>query len=103
MAALHDGAKGFPSKRKPIIERSAKATSEGTTISFPNLTEGTYAVTIYHDENGDHELDTNFFGIPKEGLGVSNNAKGSMGPPSFKDAAIQVSDIDINIEISIGY
>jgi hypothetical protein len=32
---------------------------------------------------------TNFFGIPEEGYGFSNNARGSMGPPAFDKAAFQ--------------
>jgi uncharacterized protein (DUF2141 family) len=33
--------------------------------------------------------DKNFFGIPQEGYGFSNNARGSMGPPAFDKAAFQ--------------
>ena len=39
-----------------------------------------------HDENSNGKLDRNFVGMPKEGVGASNDAKGSFGPPKFADA-----------------
>ncbi|MEO6817582.1 MAG: DUF2141 domain-containing protein, partial [Edaphobacter sp.] len=49
------------------------------------LAAGQYAVTVYLDVNGNHKLDKNFLGIPKEPVGVSNNPKGHMGPPRFDE------------------
>ncbi|MBT4413204.1 MAG: DUF2141 domain-containing protein, partial [Polaribacter sp.] len=43
-------------------------------------------------------MDTNFFRIPKEPLGISNNVKGFMGPPKYKDAKF---NLDSNKTISI--
>jgi uncharacterized protein (DUF2141 family) len=48
---------------------------------------GTYAITAFHDEDGDGKLKTNFIGIPREGVGVSGKAGGI---PSFDKAAIPV-------------
>ena len=48
---------------------------------------GTYAVAIMHDMDKDFKMDTNFFGIPDEDLGVSNNVKGGpLGGPKWKVA-----------------
>jgi uncharacterized protein (DUF2141 family) len=56
-----------------------------------NLQNGKiYAIAAYHDANGNEKLDENFFGIPKEGYGFSNNARGTFGPPSFEKAAFQL-------------
>ena len=33
------------------------------------LPEGEYAISLFHDENENKELDTNFIGIPKEAFG----------------------------------
>ncbi|MEK8015864.1 MAG: DUF2141 domain-containing protein [Candidatus Parabeggiatoa sp.] len=49
-----------------------------------------YAIAAYHDANGNEKLDKNFFGIPKEGYGFSNNARGTFGPPSFEKAAFEL-------------
>ena len=51
------------------------------TITLPF---GEYAIKVYHDENGNNELDTRIFGIPKERYGFSNNARGTMGPPEYE-------------------
>lgn len=54
---------------------------------FAHIAPGTYSMASFHDENNNDKLDTGIFGIPTEGLGFSNNAKGSMGPPKYKDAS----------------
>jgi uncharacterized protein (DUF2141 family) len=40
-------------------------------------------------------MDTNFLGIPKEDYGCSNNARGFMGPPKWKDAKFQINNKSI--------
>ncbi len=67
------------------------------------LKPGTYVVALYHDENDNKKLDTNFMHIPKEGYGFSNNAKGSFGPPEFKDAAFTVGEEDMEMNIRLTY
>ena len=37
-------------------------------------------------------MDTNFFGIPKEDYGCSNNAKNFLGPPKYEDAKFMLSE-----------
>lgn len=64
----------------------SKIKNKKATIVFKNLTVGEYAVSFIHDENKNNKMDTNFFGIPIEDYGCSNNAKGFMGPPKYKDA-----------------
>jgi uncharacterized protein (DUF2141 family) len=63
----------------------AKIKNKKATIVFKNLTVGEYAVSFIHDENKNNKMDTNFFGIPIEDYGCSNNAKGFMGPPKYQD------------------
>jgi uncharacterized protein (DUF2141 family) len=50
------------------------------------LPPGNYAIAIFQDENGNKELDKNFFGIPKEKYGFSG--KEVFGRPNFDDAKI---------------
>ena len=54
-------------------------------VEFKDLNAGTYAVQYYHDENNNEKMDTGTFGIPLEGYGFSNDARGFMGPPDFED------------------
>lgn len=75
-------------------------TSGGATVTFNNLPSGTYAVSLFHDENKNNKLDSNFMGIPKEDYGCSNDAKGFMGPPSWSDAKFQVNK-NLTIEVKL--
>ena len=38
------------------------------------------------NENDNKKMDTRIFGIPKEPIAISNDAKGFMGPPKWNDA-----------------
>lgn len=102
--ALYDAPKGFPGKTKrAVARRTCRPEGGGCTVTFAGIAPGTYAVSAYHDEDGDGEMKTNFIGIPREGVGVSNNAKGRMGPPKFEDAAVHVPAEGLTLEISLTY
>lgn len=69
-------------------------------VIFKNVTDGEYAVTIFHDKNNDDELNTNFVGIPKEPFGFSNNPGAMFGPPSYEKCLFQVKgDKSISIKL----
>lgn len=57
-----------------------------TTVVIHDLPPGAYAISAIHDTNENGKLDANFMGIPKEGIGFSNDAMGLFGPPSFEKA-----------------
>jgi uncharacterized protein (DUF2141 family) len=71
--------------------------------NFTGLRPGTYAISVFHDENSNGKLDTNFLGIPKEGVGASNDAKGHFGPPKFADAAFQFPGGHLELKIAMTY
>ncbi len=85
--ALYNVEKDFLSDKtfKALEER---VDGKICTIKFADVPYGTYAISVYHDENENGELDTGLFGIPKEGYGFSNDVMGTFGPPSFEEAAI---------------
>jgi uncharacterized protein (DUF2141 family) len=58
---------------------------------------------VVHDENGDDELEKNIFGFPKEGLGFSNDASISFGPPSFSKASFPMGKKNKTITVKISY
>jgi len=63
---------------------------------------GAYAISVYHDANGNHEFDQNFIGLPTEGFGFSNNPALRIGPPSF-EAARFLAKGDLTITIRLRY
>jgi uncharacterized protein (DUF2141 family) len=70
------------------------------TVTFIGIPAGEYAISTYHDENKNGKLDKNMMGIPSEDYAASNNAKGFMGPPSYKDAKFVIGK-DSKIEITL--
>ena len=67
-------------------------------LVYRNLPAGAYALSVFHDENGNGKLDTNVAGIPLERYGFSRDARGRMGPPSFADA---VFDLQADTAITV--
>lgn len=82
--------KDCPHQTLPIKEGACCFLLEG-------LAPGSYAVMVYHDENGNGKLDTNALGMPKEGVGTSNNHQGI---PSFKKCCFSLEhSTSISIEM----
>lgn len=74
-----------------------------TNFTLKEIPVGKYAISLHHDENGDSELNTNWIGIPNEGLGASNNAKGFFGPPSYEDSEFELTNETKKLIIEIKY
>lgn len=101
--SLYNQSDGYPKEHaKAFKVAHSVVLGNKCKIMFEGLPEGVYAVACYHDENDNGKIDTNFLGIPKEGTGASNNAKGFMGPPSFNSAQFKVA-ANITEEIQIYY
>jgi len=84
--ALFSSEQGFPGKsERAFAKKGVKITATSQDVTFDNIPYGTYAISVFHDENSNEKLDTMIFGIPKEGVGVSNNPK-MTGPPKFSAA-----------------
>jgi|TARA_B110000908_G_scaffold82561_1_gene98841 uncharacterized protein (DUF2141 family) len=98
LVAVYDQKEAF--LKKQFIGNTVKIKNKKSIITFKNLPKGEYAVSFLHDENENKKMDTNFFGVPKEDYGCSNNAKGFMGPPKYEDAKFQLTANKV-IEIRI--
>jgi len=57
---------------KAAYTESGALESKATTVEISGVEPGTYAILALHDENGDSEVETNWIGIPSEGLAMSN-------------------------------
>jgi uncharacterized protein (DUF2141 family) len=91
LVTLYASADGFPTKPDKAVKRGRSPIKNGqAVITIRDIAPGTYAVSAIHDENGNGKLETNWLGIPKEGTAASNNAKGKLGPPSFKAASFRI-------------
>lgn len=99
MVALFDKAQDFA--RKPLQGRMEAASTAGVTFVFNALPDGEYAISAFHDENGNGKLDANLVGLPIERYGFSRDAAGKMGPPSFDDAKVVVRGADQSIVVNL--
>ncbi|GGD73235.1 DUF2141 domain-containing protein [Lacimicrobium alkaliphilum] len=71
-------------------------------LTFNDVGDGTYAISVFYDKNDNGELDTSLFGIPKEPTGVSNNVAAKNGPPQFQEASFEVTAGEsVQIQISV--
>jgi uncharacterized protein (DUF2141 family) len=99
-----DQAEAFPKKADKAVARlTAKIAERQAVCDFTGVAPGTYAVSVVHDENSNGKLDTNFIGMPREGVGASNDAKGHMGPPKFSAAAFRYGGGRLDLKIRLNY
>jgi uncharacterized protein (DUF2141 family) len=85
--ALFGSADGFPGESAKAGKTAKSKIENGQAVCiFGGVAPGDYAVSVFHDGNGNGKLDRNFMGMPKEGVGASNDAVGHFGPPKFDDA-----------------
>ncbi len=104
MCALFSSAADFPKKGDNAIAHAKSSISQGRAIcEFSGVAPGRYAVSVFHDENSNGKMDTNFVGIPREGVGASNNARGHLGPPKFDDAAFRYPGGRLDLAVTIAY
>jgi len=82
---------------------NARARLGDTRVTVANLPAGRYAVQAFLDENGNGEVDRALFGIPKEGVGFSNDAKIRLGPPKFAEAAFAFDGNARTIRLNLRY
>lgn len=94
---------GFPEK----LKKAEAITKVNVTDIFKSKTYSLNlgqiskaAISLIHDIDSDGKMDSNFIGIPREPVGVSNNVEGSFGPPPFSGAVRDFADGD-EIEIKL--
>ena len=104
LCALFSSAEAFPKKAdKAVVRLTAKIAERQAVCDFTGVAPGTYAVSVVHDENSNGKLDTNFIGMPREGVGASNDAKGHMGPPKFSAASFRYQNGRLDLKIHVNY
>lgn len=101
---LFSGSKGFPYSNESAVERQCvKITDNPLTIALKNISFGSYAISVFHDINGDRKLNRDSLGMPTEGYGFSNNPVVRRGPPKYEDCLFLVAGSNTSIEINMKY
>ncbi len=102
IARLYRGKKGFPSDAEDAYrELTVEIKDKTAAVTFENVPHGEYALWICHDEDKNGKLDTNFIGMPKEGVGVSGPPPSFI--PSYGDARFSLGGDQSEHEITIKY
>jgi uncharacterized protein (DUF2141 family) len=90
----------------PIKTANAPIKGGQASVVFENLPDGVYAVSLFHDADGDGKISMKTLlgvstEIPREGIGVSNNPT-LYGKPEFKQARFSVSG-QTSVNIAMKY
>ena len=103
LIGLYNKAEGFTLIEKVYQKGKIENISNNfMTYIFTTVPSGEYAISIFHDENSNRKLDKNFFGIPKEGYGFSNNLRPALRSATFEESMFKLNE-DINLTIDMGY
>jgi uncharacterized protein (DUF2141 family) len=97
--AVYNHADGFLKMDRVYKSGHTRAIKGITHLFIDDLPEGEYALAVFHDENSNNILDTNWLGVPREAYGFSKGRVKMFGPPSFGECAMKIS---ANSEIRIG-
>lgn len=79
---LGDGSKAW---RRQQIEAA-----DGATFTFADVPAGPLVVVVFHDANGNGQMDRNFLGMPSEPVAMSGKP-GGFGPPTFARCAVPIA------------
>ena len=99
MVAVYDSGENFLSQK--VITSGIFEVTGSTVQGILRLPYGTYGISVFHDQDSNGELNTNLFGIPKEPVGFSNNARGTFGPPDFEQTTFDFLEDRQTIKIKI--
>ncbi|KPQ37750.1 MAG: hypothetical protein HLUCCA11_01455 [Phormidesmis priestleyi Ana] len=101
--ALFESEIGFPKdEQKAVFNRCFAITQIPLTVSV-EVPYGSYSVSLLHDENQDGELNTNFIGVPQEGIGFSNDPRIIKGTPSFEKTRFDFSADSEEVQVTVKY
>ena len=103
-AVLYDGNPGnFLASGRSVSKTRTAALEGATRICVDAPGPGTYALIIYHDENGDREFDITLAGRPREGAGFSNNPLAGQSLPRHEQVQFAVEEEVEEIVVFLNY
>ena len=77
------------------VSLSSEIINQEAKVTFIDIPDGTYAISSYHDADGNGTLNMFMGMFPTESYGCSNGATGFFGPPKWEDAKFEVTGGEI--------
>ncbi len=99
MVALYDSANSF--LKRPARAARLAAAAGAVDLVIKDLPAGDYGIALFHDANDNGKMDSNAMGIPSEDHAFSNNALGTMGPPTFSQVKFSLPPAGATATISL--
>lgn len=99
MVAVFDNADNF--LKQPLRTAMVAAHAGKVQLLITGLPPGDYAISLFHDENGNGKLDKNPINMPIEPYGFSNDAAGAYGPPTFQQSLAHISDAGTLVTVNL--
>ena len=85
MCSIFNSKKTF--LKEPVQSKIVQIDEDNTaTCIFNDVAKGEYAAAVVYDLDSNGKMKTNFIGLPKEPVGLSNKHRPKFGPPKFKKA-----------------
>tara|TARA_R100001369_G_scaffold20091_1_gene36648 strand:- start:127257 stop:127682 length:426 start_codon:yes stop_codon:yes gene_type:complete len=88
-------------KAKPEFSEEAAIVNGKANVTFKGLPAGTYAISCFHDKNGNSQMDFEPTGMPLEPYGISNNKINYYGPPLWNDAKFNFEEQPLSMSIRL--
>jgi uncharacterized protein (DUF2141 family) len=101
--AVFGSPAGWPDDRSRAVVQGGFAIAGRQATETFQVPPGRYGIVVIHDENENQKLDRNFFGIPKEGFGFSNNPRIFFSAPSWQAASTTITCPVTRVEIRLIY
>lgn len=96
------GEEHFPDNDKHMFRsKVVKVEAKNELVVFTGLPKGTYAFSLYQDENSNGEMDYTWYGYPEEPFAFSNNIKPMFSAPDFDDCSFNLDGTSYMQSISL--
>lgn len=96
--ACYQNATTFRVNEKAIYREKINVNNqEDVTVVFKNIPKGKYAIAVFLDKNNNYNPDRNFFKIPTEKYGFSNNVLSALRPATFDVSVFEIKESEVLI------
>lgn len=101
---LYGDSDGAFLKKGGRLSRIRVAAQKGVmTTCMPVPGPGSYAISLYHDEDANRKLTKNFLGLPTEGYGFSRDAPVTYRLPQLDETVFTALPGDNQVHITLRY